>query len=377
MRFLLAGCLLAAATAHAEACTFCADGLAGRQPLSHHYAAAKFVAFGTLKNPRPAPDGLGGTTEFHVATIHKATPAFAATTVVVLPRYIPVIGDTPPEYLLFALEADGKLDPLHGTPTTTAVSAYLRDAAKLNRADAAALGFFFRKLDDADAAIAADAFVEFARAGDRDIQKAAPHLNRLKIRAWLTDPKTSEERVGVYAMMLGLCGTHDDAAWLAALLNRAPLADRYASNLGGLLAGLTLLDAASGWKQTQAALADAKLPIASRLSAVNTLRYFQATREKECKPQLLACYAKLLDAGDFADMAADDLRRFGWWDLTATVLAGFDKPTHKAPAVRRGILRYALGCPDDAAKAFVVGVRAKEPALVKKVEDGLKLYGVK
>ena len=43
-----------------------------------------------------------------------------------------------------------------------------------------------------------------------------------------------------------------------------------------------------------------------------------------------------------ADQAIEDLRRWGYWDLTTDVLAQYSKPTHAAPIVRRSIVRYAL-----------------------------------
>jgi hypothetical protein len=42
--------------------------------------------------------------------------------------------------------------------------------------------------------------------------------------------------------------------------------------------------------------------------------------------------------------------------------------------VRRGIVRYALQCPAEEAKRFIVAVRQKDPKLVEKVEESLKLY---
>ena len=69
-----------------------------------------------------------------------------------------------------------------------------------------------------------------------------------------------------------------------------------------------------------------------------------------------------------------DLRRWEWWDLTADVLKHFDAPTHAAPVVRRGIVRYALTCPAAEARTFIAAVRKSDPALVAKVEETLKLY---
>jgi hypothetical protein len=367
--------LLAAGTPAAEACSFCGEGFARRQPLRGQFAAAKVVLAGTLKNPKPAADGLGGTTELHVTCALKTDPAVPTGRVVVVPRYLPVVGDTPPEYVVFFDVTDGKLDPVNGVEGGAAVAQYVRDAVRIP-ADAPdrGLGFFFRHLDSPTAAASNDAFVEFARASDADLARAVPALNRVKVRAWLADPNTPNDRIGVYAMLLGLCGTADDAGWLAEQIAATPRGERVTANLGGLLAGLILLDPARGWPAAERAVAAADRPFSERLSVIGTLRYFQATRPRESRAKVLACYRRLIEAGELADLAADDLRRWGWWDLSAVLFERFGRPTHAAPAVRRATVRYALGCPDADARAFVAAVRAADPALVARVEEGMRLY---
>jgi hypothetical protein len=304
----------------------------------------------------------------------KPDPAIGDRAVVVLPRYLPVIGDTPAGFLVFCSTAGGKPDPLHGVPATEAVTEYLLGAAKLDDKDAVArLGYFFKHLDSADPTVAADAFLEFARASDADIVKARSVLDPAKVRKLFASPATPTERLGVFALLLGLCGEKADADMLTGLVNKQPAPERVRENLGGLLAALTLLDEARGWAAVEAVLADPKRPFDQRLAAIGTVQFFQATRPA-AKPQVLRCYRTLLAKGDLADMAADDLRRWEWWDLTPVVLKHFDAPTHVAPVVRRGIVRYALQCPAEEAKRFIAAVRQKDPELVVKVEESLKYY---
>ena len=116
-----------------------------------------------------------------------------------LRTYLPVIGNTPPDYLVFCGVANGKLDPTFGVPATPAIVEYLKAAAKLDDTDPAAkLGFFFKHLDSTDPTIAADAFFEFARASDADILKAAKQIDAAKVRKLIADPKTPPERLGVF-----------------------------------------------------------------------------------------------------------------------------------------------------------------------------------
>jgi hypothetical protein len=313
----------------AAACSICGDGFLRQQSLRQHFADAKLVVHGRLENPKPGPDGVSGTTEFPIATTLKAEAGFTVPAIMIIPRYYPIIGATPSEFVFFCAIAEGKADPVLGVPATAAAAKYLAEAATAKN-----LAFFLSHLESKDETIAADAFLEFARASDADIAALAGKFDRAKLRKWIAE--ADESRVGVYALMLGLSGTVDDAAWLAGLLKDQAL----------------------------------KSPLYSeRLSAVGCLRYLQATRAKESREAILKACATLLADADLCDLAIDDLRRWGWWDLTADVLKLF---TEKAsPLVKRGIVRYALSCPDADAKAFVERVRGSDPKLLAKVEESL------
>jgi hypothetical protein len=358
------------------ACTFCDGGFRGRQTLRLHHAGAKVVLAGQLRNPRVDANAPGGgTTEFHVTAVLKDDPARGGRAVLTLPKYLPVIGDTPPDYLIYCDVVNGTLDPSYGLPAPAAVVEYARAAATATDADPAKqLGFFFRHLDHTRPEVAADAFLEFAKAADADILKAAPAFDRAKLRALIAAPATPTERLGVFSFLLGSCGTADDAAFLAALLAPNPPTDRAAAAFGGLLAGYILLKPQEGWAFAATVLADERRGYADRLSAVNTVRFFQATRAAESKQHVLRCCAALLPCGDLADQAVEDLRRWGYWDLTADVLAQFPKPTHAAPIVRRAIVRYALTCPADDARRFVAALRQTDPRLVADVEEMLRRF---
>ena len=231
----------------AAACTFCGGGLTTRQTLREHFKRANYVAHGKLANPRFDPEGGSGSTELHVGKVLKPDPAVGDRAVVVLPRYLPVIGNTPPDYLAFCASRTASPTRLHGTPATAAVTAYLLGAAKLDDKDAVArLGYFFQHLDSADPTVAADAFLEFGRASDADIVKARAVLDPAKVRKLFTSNATPSERLGVFALLLGLCGEKADADLLAGLVGRQPAPERVRENLGGLLAALTLLDPKQG-----------------------------------------------------------------------------------------------------------------------------------
>ena len=223
----------------------------------------------------------------------------------------------------------------------------------------------------AETAIAEDAFLEFAKTSDADILAAKAVLAPAKLQRLLLDPKTPSSRLGVFAMMLGLCGGKDHAATLAAMLKRTDEAVR--ENYGGILAGYALLDPTAAWAELRAVIADGKRSFEQRYSALGGVKYLQANRAKECRAEVLVLYRGLIADAEFGDLAIEDLRRWGWWDLTADVLKRFDAPAQPV-IVKKAVVRYALTCPDDAAKRFLAAVRKSDPTLVEKVEDGLKRF---
>lgn len=367
-------CALLVSASAAHACTFCSGGVTSRQTLREHLATAQYAAYGTLKNPRVEPNGVSGATDFHVVQVLKPHAPFAKMPAFVIPKYLPVIGNTPPEYLYFVGDREGKPDPVYGVPATLPMCEYVAAAMKLNPTDATArLAFSFGHLDSPDPSVAADAFLEFAKATDAEIAKAKAVLNPGRLRKLLTHSETPADRLGVYAMLLGLCGGPEDRDFFDKLVTARPLSPRVQDNLGGYLAGLTTLDAKLGWQRIAAVIDDAKRPYAERLSAIGTLRYFQASKGDAVRPEVVACYKALLRHADLADLAIEDLRRWGYFDLTPEVLALFSTPTHASRLVRRAIVQYALTAPGAEATAFVAGVRTSDAKLIATVEELMKL----
>ncbi|MFO0936131.1 MAG: hypothetical protein U0798_06390 [Gemmataceae bacterium] len=357
-----------------NACTFCAGGYANRQTFRERAKDATIIVHGKLADPQFGPDGKG-TTDLVVTTQLKSDDKLVTPAKVKIPQYLPVVGDTPRDYLLYAGVVEGKIDIVSGVSVPPESVSYVKEAMGLPAGDATKrLAFYFRHLDSKDPTISGDAFLEFAKASDREIAQAAAAFDVAKIRQWLADPKTPAERLGVYAVLLGLCGKSGDEQAIQALLTTSPRPERVSSNLGGLLAGLTLINSKAGWKQIGDLVTNANAPLDERLFALGTIRFFEQTREKETKSEILAIYKSLLAQGDLADMAVEDLRRWGWWNLTAEVLKPFDAKTPPAPILRQAIVRYALTCQDEASQAFLQRVRKSDPALVERVEEGLKRF---
>jgi len=364
-------CLLALlATPAAQACTYCDPSNLRLQTLRQEARTSKFVVAGTLANPRLVGDN--GVTDLNVEQVPKDDPALGKRKTLTLPRWIPVDAKKPPRVLVFFDVYEGKLDPFRAaTLRGAAVPDYLKAALALDDRDrVASLLFYFRHLDSPDPDVATDAFLEFAKATDQEIGAVGPKLDPAKIRKLMADPKTPPERLGLYAFLLGACGTKADADALSALIDRPD--ERAATALSGLLGGLIELRPEDGWKRAVAILEDPKRPYQDKLAALGTLRFFHGFRPAENRRPILAGMAAVVARGDMADMAVEDLRRWQWWDLTKLVLAQYGKSTHAAPLVKNAILRYALSCPAAEATAFVKAVEAADPAAVREVRESLE-----
>ncbi len=371
----LALALVAALPCPAPSCSICNNLQAPTFREEARQSGARLILAGTLENPRLGPGG-SGTTDLRVTDVLRKDDWLAGRKVVEVPRYLAVSdAKNPPRFLLFCDVFKDRLDPYRGVPVAGAATVdYVKKAMALDPADRAAnLSFFFNYLENPDPEVARDAFLEFAKASDAEIARAAPKLSPDKLRGWLKSPQTPPERLNLYALLLGACGTPADADLLAAMLRDG--SERSTAAFDGLLAGYIHLRPREGWQLAVDTLSDGKRSLPVRLAAVRTLRFFHGSRPTESRSNVLRAESAILRQGDLADMAVEDLRRWKVWDLTPDVLALYGRTGQPfdAPIMKRAIVRYALSCNGrDDARRFVADRRAAEPDLVRDVEESLE-----
>jgi hypothetical protein len=360
-----------------QACSLCQPGGAMSSPTFREDAglrSARVILHGTISNPRLIGDGIRGQTDFTIKTVLRSAPAIRGKEKIVLDRYLPVNKGEVPHFLLFCDIDGGKIDPYRGVRIKgESTVAYVQKALTLGGKPTDAvtnLAFFFRYLDDTDPEVARDAFVEFARASDVDIARAAPRLDAEKLRAWIKEKNTPAARIGVYALLLGGHGKAGDADFLRGLLDSKE--QRYQDAFDGLLAGYIHIRPKEGWALTHEILADGRKPLAIRLAVLRTLRFYHGAQPKEAAPQILKAMKTLLVEGELADLAVEDMRRWQLWELTADVLKLYGQKGFDAPLMKRAILRYALCCKQPEAASFLKTRRAAESELVQEVEESLK-----
>jgi hypothetical protein len=356
----------------AEPCSICnVQGTTLRQDAQQ----AKMILYGPLVKSRVGNDGLGGTSDFQIDKVIKNDPFLAGRKMLELPRFVPVDPKNPEFYLVFCDIFNNKLDPYRGVKVASpAIVEYLQGAMALDPKNTEAnLLFFFKYVDHKDANIAQDAFLELARAGDKEMGQVASKFPPAKLRTWLQDPALTADRLNLFGLMLGACGTDRDAVLLNSFLKDPT--DRNLAAYQGVLSGYIQLRPREGWDLVYDVLRDAKKPFLQRYAVIRTMRFYQGWKPQESKREVMKGLTIAVEQGDVADLAIEDLRRWEIWDLTPSVLAQFGKKSHEAPIVKRCIVRYGLSCPRPEAREFIARLRKQDAELVQEVEESLRLNG--
>ena len=362
--------LLASVPCPAPACSLC-GGLLQQAPTLRQEAAqpgARMILFGTLENPRSST-----TTQLAIDAVLRSDPAITGKKQLDLGRYLPVSDPKkPPYFLVFCDINNDKIDPYRGVPIAGAEGLdYVKKALALDPKDPGGnLDFYFQYLDNPDKEVAHDAFLEFARANDRQIGQASSKLSPEKLRTMIKDPQTPPERVTLYSFLLGGCGGDADADFLAAQLDAD--GERTANCFDGFLGGYIHLRPREGWQKALAVLSDGRKPLPVRLAVVRTVRMYHGWRPTENHDPVQKCLEAMIAQGELADIAIEDMRRWKMWDRTPDILGLYGKKGFDAPIMERAIVRYALSCGDEASKKFVAARRQVEPDLVKDVEESLQ-----
>jgi hypothetical protein len=354
-------------------CSLCGFRLAPTFRQEANQPNSRMILFGTLANPELK--GTEGKTDLNITQVLRSDPWLKNRKVISIPRYVPVTDPkNPPHYLVFCDIFMNQLDPYRGVPLKTdAAKDYVKKVMGMDERDPVAnLLFFFKYLDHPDKELATDAFMEFARAPDGLMGKVGPRLPADKLRTWVSDPAVPSERLALYAFLLGAAGNESDASLLTTMLNDN--SDRVRSAQDGILSGLMNLKPKEGWDLAHTILHDGKRSLQQRLSVIRAVQFYHGWQPEKYRAQILKAADIIINEGELADIAIENLRRWEMWDRTREILGLYGKKGFDAPIMRSTLLRYALCCtPRDALVTRFLEERKKEdPDLMRQLEDELK-----
>lgn len=350
MRFTIAALLLSLCLpcATASMCPFCdapSLTLAEEIDQSQHVLLAKWVG-GT-----DPTDVSAGTSKFQILEVATSEDAaFEVGQTIELPQYL--AGDQDAQYLLMG-PSTRVLDWQIPREVSKAGWQYLSDLpspvtspeAKIKR-----LRYFVKYLQHPELAISNDAYGEFASAKYDTIKALRDEFPREKLTKWIADPDTPVTRMGLYGLLLGLCG--DDAA--AAAMEKKILMPETSFRLGieGVISGYLLIKGEDGLKVLEEKIIKSttwtnsdgevkKVPFSEVFAVMQALRFMWTYEpDRINKDRLKQAMHELLERPELADLVIADLSRWEDWSKQDRLMAMYDDDNFAIPSVKRAIVRY-------------------------------------
>ncbi|MDB5390905.1 MAG: hypothetical protein JWM11_6551 [Planctomycetaceae bacterium] len=332
----------------AEACPFCG---AAQMTLAEQLAAADAAVLvqwvDGVKDTAEKP----GTTTYQIKQVVKAPKSAKKEQKITLDRY----RVAKPGELFFILGTDmGEGKGVEwGSPLEVSETSfnYMSQAPSPEAPPAKRLAYFLKFLEFSDPIISNDAFAEFANAQYKDVEQLSPLLPREQIRKWISNPETQATRLGLYGMMIGLCGDDTDAV----LLEKRILvkSDEFRLGIDGLMGGYLLIKKEKGLDVLdEHKLKDKKIPFSETFAAMQALRFMWSYGTGRIAPDRLRQSMRiLLDRPEMADLVIADLARWKDWSIQDHLMSMYGEGAYDVPSIKRAIIRFMLVSSKDLANS--------------------------
>jgi hypothetical protein len=338
--FAAAGLLLAGSAIQGVACPFCS---APSQTMAEQVAQADGVCLVEWTGGVAATEQDPGKSTYEILQIVKSPKdSVAKGDRVTLARFR--AGKKGDLFLLMGTRSGKGTGIDWGSPTEITEPAfnYVAQAPSPEVPATKRLVYFVRFLEYPDQLVSNDAYAEFANAPYKDIAAVAKRLPREKIRQWVVRPETPQPRMGLYGMMLGLCGDNQDAKILADKISQKT--EDFRIGIDGMISGYLLLTGPAGlehideWK-----FKDRKVPFSETYAAMMGLRFmWQYAGGRISNERLMQSMRILLERPELADLVIADLARWNDWSVQDRLMDIYGKGEYNIPSIKRAIIRYML-----------------------------------
>ena len=247
------------------------------------------------------------------------------------------------------------------------------------------LKYFMQYFEHPESLVSNDAYGEFANAPYEDIAPLADLMPREKLRGWVADADTMQTRLGLYGLLLGLCGSQEDVALMQRYIFRAT--DDFRLGVDGVMSGYLLLTKEAGLDRIDELKlrpkylldADGKLvlgkdgkkkpqPFSETYAAMQALRFmWNYGDERIPRERLRQSMRLLLDRPELADIVIADLARWKDWSVQDRLMELYGAEKYDIPSIKRAIVRYLLVC----SKFAPVGDNTEIPQHVQDAKQNL------
>ena len=186
-----------------------------------------------------------------------------------------------------------------------------------------------------------------------------------------------EERLGLYAFLLGGCGHDADISFLLEMLKSQD--SRAQAAFDGAMVALIRLHPDKGWKALDGFLKADDTPLQTRLSCIRSIKVAgEIMQDKSDKAEIFKALNIALKQGELADLAIEELRKMKYWGFTQEILNIYGTKGYTAPVMKRAFLRYALTAPKDPQiEKFLALIETKDSQMILEVKESLGLVPLK
>ena len=335
-RLLIVVAVTLLASQVALACPFCS---APSLTLSEQLTQADAAVLAQWVDGKMPTEKSAGTTTYSIVEVSRGPKDLKKDDKFTVPRYR--AGKKGDLFMLFGTK-DKEIDwssPLEVTETTYQ---YIVQAPSPESPTTKRLEYFLKFLEYSDQLVSNDAYGEFANAPYEDIVKVKDKMDRAKIAKWITDKETSVTRMGLYGLLLGLCGNNDDAKMMESKIEEQT--QDFRLGIDGLISGYLLLTGEPGLDTIDKnKLRDKKAPFSETYAAMQALRFMWTYGNgRVSKERLRQSMRELLDRPELADLVVADLARWEDWSVQDRLMKLYGQGDYDIPSVKRAIVRYLL-----------------------------------
>jgi hypothetical protein len=286
--------------------------------------------------------------------------------------------------LALLLGSRGKEEVIEwGSPldVTEASYNYIVKAPAAETPPARRLAYYIPYLEFSDPIVSADAYAEFANAPYKDIVPLAREMPREKLQKWIASSDVAATRLGLYGLMLGLCGHPEDAPLMERKIVEST--EDFRLGIDGVIGGYLLLTGEDGLEVIEKAkLLDKKVPFSETYAAMQALRFMWTYGNGRIPADRLKSSMRLLlDRPELADLVIADLARWKDWSLQPRLIEIYGVEEYNVPSIKRAIIRYMIASTKDIAAGsgeppkhaaegtrYLQQLREKDPKMVSEAE---------
>lgn len=229
------------------------------------------------------------------------------------------------------------------------------------------LEFFQDYLEDEDEMLARDAYDEFAKTPYDGIKALKDKMKHDQLIEFINDLEVPASRRRLYFVLLGVCGTPEDAP----MLHRMMTSDdrKQKAGLDSLLACYLILTKQQGLAEVEELfLKDKEAEYADTYAAIMAIRFHGNDTDVIPRKDLVKALRHMLDRPQLADLVIPDLARWEDWEVLPRMVELFKQADDQSSWVRVPVVNYLRSCPLPEAKQYIEELAKIDPDAVKRAQ---------